>query len=325
VSSPGRPRVVASAALPFDVAGFLGASVDYRAPAVGRMARAELLRAVASADALITLLRDDVDDQLLAAAPRLKVVANCAVGYDNVDVAAATRRGVPVTNTPDVLTEATADFTFCLLLALARRVLEGDRLVRSGAWTGWEPGQLLGAPVAGAVLGIVGLGRIGQAVARRGAGFGMTVLYAGPRAVAVAARLGARHIAFTELLTAADFVSLHCPLTDETRRIMDAEALARMKPGAMLINTARGACVDEAALAAALATGRIAGAALDVFVSEPAVHPDLRASERVLLAPHLGSATTQARAAMARICAEAVRDTLAGHQPATVVNPEVFS
>jgi glyoxylate reductase len=324
------PLVVSSSRLPFDVAGALAGAAEYRAPAAGHMPRAELVAAVRDADALIALLTDRVDDELLAAAPRLRVVANCAVGYDNVDVAAATRRRVAVTNTPDVLTETTADFTFALLLGAARRLVEGDALVRSGTWTGWEPDQLLGAEVGGAALGIVGLGRIGRAVARRAVGFGMTIRYAGPRDVPGADALGAARVSLDELLARSDFVSLHCPLTEATRHLIDAAALARMRPGAILINTARGGCVDEAALAAALAAATpatpatIAGAALDVFEREPHVHAALVASEKVLLAPHAGSATTTTRGRMAGICAQAVRDALAGRRPATVVNPEVY-
>ena len=316
--------VVSSSALPFDVADFLGSKAQYRAPAAGRMSRQELLDAVAGADALIALLRDRVDDELLDAGPGLRVVANCAVGYDNIDVAAATRRGIPVTNTPDVLTEATADFAFALLLAAARRVVEGDRWVRAGTWTGWEPGQLLGASVGGATLGIVGLGRIGQAVARRARGFGMDVIYAGPRDVAGAAELGARRATMNELLAGSDFVTLHCPLSPQTRHLIDAAALAKMRATAILVNTARGGCVDEAALARALEDGTIGGAGLDVFEREPQVHPELLTSERVVLAPHAGSATNATRAKMCEICACAVRDALSGRRPETVINPEIY-
>jgi glyoxylate reductase len=317
----GKPRVVVSAALPVDVLAVLGDGVEVDVPAAGGRARADLLAAVAGADALVSLLTDRIDDELLAAGPRLRVVANVAVGYDNVDVVAATRRGVWVCNTPDVLTDATADFTFALLLAAARRVVEGDALVRSGTWRGWEPGQLLGADVGGRTLGIVGLGRIGRAVARRGRGFAMSLLYAGPREVAGADDLGATRVDLDELFAESDFVSLHCPLTPETRGLVDAAALARMRPGAILVNTARGACVDEAALAAALAAGRPGGAALDVFAAEPAVHPALVADRRVVLAPHAGSATTTVRARMAEISLRAARTVLEGGHPDTVVNP----
>jgi glyoxylate reductase len=316
--------VVSSSALPLDVPALLGPNIRYRAPAEGHWERARLLAEVREADGLIALLVDRVDEDLLAAGPRLRIVANFAVGFDNVDVAAASARGVVVTNTPDVLTDATADFAFALLLAAARRLVEGDALVRSGHWTGWAPGQLLGAEVAGRTLGLVGLGRIGQAVARRARGFDMRILYSGPRAVAEAAALGAERVALEELLAQADFVSLHCPLTDDTRGLIDAAALAQMKPGAILVNTARGGCVDEGALAEALAGGRPGGAGLDVFAAEPLVHPDLVASPRVVLAPHAGSATTTARRRMGEICATAARAVLEGRRPDTAVNPEVF-
>jgi glyoxylate reductase len=316
--------VVSSSALPLDVAALLGPEIRYRAPEQGHWDRARLLAEVPGADGLIALLVDPVDAELLAAAPGLRVVANFAVGFDNVEVAAASARGVVVTNTPDVLTDATADFAFALLLAAARRVVEGDALVRSGRWTGWAPGQLLGAEVAGRTLGLIGLGRIGQAVARRARGFDLRVLHTGPRPVAAAEALGAERVPLPALLAESDFVSLHCPLTDETRGLIDAAALAQMKPGAILVNTARGACVDEAALAAALGAGHLGGAGLDVFAAEPLVHPDVLASPRVVLAPHAGSATTTARRRMGEICATAVRAVLEGRRPDTVVNPEVF-
>jgi len=316
------PLAVCSAALPIDIRPILGPGVALHIPPRGSLSRAELTAALGEADALIALLDVAVDESLLGAAPRLRVVANHAVGYDNVDVAAATRRGIVVTNTPDVLTDATADFTFALILAAARRLGEGEVLARSGAWLGWAPDQLLGQSVAGRTLGVIGFGRIGQAVARRAAGFAMNVLYTSPREVAGAA---ARRVALDELLAAADVVSLHCPLTAETRHIIDRAALAKMKPTAVLVNTARGPCVDEEALAAALEHGTIAGAGLDVFENEPSIHPALLASRKVVLAPHLGSATLEARGGMARMCAEAVAAVLAGRRPAHPVNPEVLA
>ncbi|HLU66975.1 MAG TPA: D-glycerate dehydrogenase [Kofleriaceae bacterium] len=317
--------VVSSAALPIDLRPHLPQEITLRVPEDGSFPRAALLAELAGADALISLLDVRVDDELLAAAPRLRIVANCAVGYDNVDVPAATRRGVVVTNTPDVLTDATADLAFALLLAAARRLGEGEALIRSGAWQGWAPGQLLGQAIAGRTLGIIGLGRIGQAVARRARGFDMEILYSGPREVAAAGPLGARRVPLEELLGAADAVTLHCPLTPETRHIIDAAALARMKRTAILVNTSRGPCVDEEALADALERGVIAGAGLDVFEREPEVHPRLLASRRAVLLPHLGSATLAARGGMARLCAEAVSAVLAGRRPAHPVNPEVLS
>ena len=255
---------------------------------------------------LVCLLTDRVDQATLAANPGLRVIANVAVGVDNIDVDAARRLGVVVTNTPDVLTEATADLTLALLLAVARRIPEGDAFARSGRWDGWEllP-EHLGLDVCGRTLGIFGMGRIGQAVARRAAlGFGMPVLYHRrhrlPREQEK--RLHARYVGFDELLERSDVVSLHAPLTERTHHVIGAAELARMRPHAILINTARGPLVDEAALAEALAAGRIAGAGLDVFEREPTVHPALAARrERVVLLPHVGSATRSTRRRMAQI------------------------
>lgn len=318
-----RPRVLCTAALPVDLAVALP-DAEVIAPAAGAWRLADRSAELATADALVTLLTERVDAAVLDAAPRLKVVANYAVGFDNVDVAAATARGVAVTNTPDVLTEATADLAFALALAAARRLGEGERLVRAGRWTGWAPDQLLGVDVWGRTLGIVGMGRIGHAMARRGRGFAMDVVYAGPRDVAEAAALGARRLDLDAVFAEADVISLHCPLTPQTRGLVDARRLALVKPTAILVNTARGACVDEAALAAALAAGRLAGAGLDVFAAEPEIHPDLLAQERVILAPHVGSATTRARIRMGELCASAVRAVLAGEAPANLVNPEAW-
>ncbi|HUH02074.1 MAG TPA: D-glycerate dehydrogenase [Kofleriaceae bacterium] len=318
---PGEaPLVVATSPLPLDVGAILGASATYREPA-HRLGRDEVLDAVGEAEGLIALLTDPIDASLLAAAPRLRVVANYAVGYDNVDVPAATARGIIVTNTPDVLTDATADFTFALLLAAARRLVEGDRLARSGTWTGWAPGQHLGADISRATLGLIGLGRIGRAVAARARGFAMEVLALDRPGAAFVE--GIARVALPELLERADAVSLHCPLTPETRHIIDARALERMKPTAVLVNTARGPCVDEEALVRALAAGQIAGAGLDVFEHEPRIHPGLVASPRVVLAPHAGSATYTARRRMGEICARAIRAVLEGQRPPTIVNPEV--
>ena len=240
-----------------------------------------------------------------------------AVGYDNVDVAACAARGVVVTNTPGVLTEATADLAFGLLLATARRIAEGDRLVRRGEFKGLTPSFLLGARVHGATLGLVGLGRIGQAMARRARGFGMRVVYAGPRRTApeVERTLMATHRPIDDLLAEADFVSLHCPLTPATHHLVDAARLARMKAGSILVNTTRGSVVDEGALAAALASGPIGGAGLDVYENEPRVHPDLLRLENVVLAPHIGSAERATREAMAGIAIDNVLAVLAGRGP----------
>lgn len=271
--------------------------------------------------AVVTLLTDRVDAALLARTPRLRVVANMAVGVDNVDLAACRARGVAVTNTPGVLTEATADLAFGLLLCAARRIAEGDRLVRRGAFPGWSPSFLLGARVHGATLGVVGLGRIGQAVARRARGFGMRVVYAGGRPLApeLERALGAVRVGVDDLFAGCDFVSLHCPLVPETRHLVNAARLARMRPGAVLVNTARGPCVDEAALAGALARGPLGAAGLDVFEDEPRVHPALLALDNVVLAPHIGSADRPTREAMARVAADNVLAVLAGGAPLTPV------
>src|SRR3954471_1983285 len=272
--------------------------------------RAELLRRVREVSGLVPTLADRVDTGLLDAAPRLRVVANHAVGYDNVDVPACTARGVWVTNTPDVLTDATADLAWALILALARRLREGERMLRAGQFRGWAPTMLLGRELRGRTLGILGYGRIGRAVARRAEGFGMRVLFT--------ARGGG--VAFDELLEQSDVVSIHCPLTAETRHLFGPAELLRMKRGALLINTARGPIVDEAALVAALEAGHLGGAALDVFENEPAVHPGLLRRDDVVLLPHLGSATLDTRERMARIALEQVERVLRGEKPTTAVN-----
>ncbi|TQM11654.1 2-hydroxyacid dehydrogenase [Pseudonocardia kunmingensis] len=288
---------------------------------------AELRAAVAGYDGLICLLTDRIDEELLAANPQLRVVANVAVGYDNIDVAAATRAGVAVTNTPRVLTDATADLAFTLLLSTARRVPEGDAFLRAGQYTHWRINQeQLGVDVFGATLGLFGLGQIGRAVARRARGFDMTVLYHDVARLPEQdeRELGVTYVEFDELLARSDFVSLHAPLLDSTRHRFDAAAFAAMKPTAMLINTARGPLVDEAALAAALRDGVIAGAGLDVYEREPEVEAQLlELRERVVLLPHLGSATGTTRREMCRMAARNVRDALSGERPENLVNVEV--
>ncbi len=272
-------------------------------------------------EAIVSVVTDRIDEALLARAARLRIVANVAVGYDNIDVGACAARGVVVTNTPGVLTETTADLAFGLLLAAARRVAEGDRLVRRGAFAGWTPTFLVGSRVHGSTLGLVGLGRIGQAMARRARGFGMPVLYAARTRASqnVERPLGATAVSLDELFQLADFVSLHCPLTPETRHLVNAARLARMKPGAVLVNTARGACVDESALAFALRVGPIAAAGLDVFEDEPRVDAALLALDNVVLAPHIGSADRPTRVAMAAMAIDNVRAVLAGQSPIHLV------
>lgn len=287
------------------------------------MTRAELLEGVRGCRAVLTQLVDRVDDELLdAAGPGLELIANYAVGLDNVDVAACTRRGVLVSNTPGVLTEATADLTWALILAVARRVVEGDRLMRSGGYPGWSPTFLLGSDVSGKTLGVIGLGRIGAAVARRARAFHMRVLYAGPRPKAHAAEVGAEHVPLERLLAESDFVSLHCPLRPDTRHLIDERRLRAMKPTAFLINTSRGPLVDEPALVRALMGGWIAGAGLDVTEREPEFEPALAMLDNVVLLPHVGSATREVRTAMGDLAVDNVLDLLAGRRPRTCVNPE---
>ncbi len=268
------------------------------------------------AEAAICTLTDRVDASMLAGTTRLKILANYAVGYNNIDVAAATARGIVVTNTPDVLTDSTADLTWALILAVARRVAEGDAYVRSGAWSGWAPTQLLGTDVSGKVLGIVGMGRIGQAVAQRAAGFNMRICYTS-RTPQAPGRLPSQweQRALPDLLKAADFVSLHVPLTPATHHLINARHLALMKPTAFLINTSRGPVVEEAALVDALIQRRLAGAGLDVFEQEPVFHPSLRELRQVVLLPHLGSATLATRVRMGMICLDNIAALFAG-QPA---------
>jgi len=278
----------------------------------------ELAGLVGDAEALICLLADRVDRSVFAGCPGLRVVANYAVGVNNVDLAAATAARVWVTNTPDVLTDATAELTWALLLAVVRRVVEGDALVRSGGFSGWRPELLLGRGLQGKTLGIIGFGRIGQAVARRASGFGMEVVYHARRPASwTAARYEADLDTF---LVAVDVVSMHCPLTPETRNLLNRRRLGLLRPEAFLINTSRGEVVDEAALAEALAAGRLAGAGLDVYELEPKVHPGLLSLPNVVLLPHLGSATREARSAMAELAVDNVLAVLAGRSPLTPVN-----
>jgi glyoxylate reductase len=318
-----RPRIVVTRRIPEPALDLLRAAGEtWVSPHDRPLGLAELLDAVAGAEAVVTLIHDLVDDDVLdAAGARLRVVANVAVGYDNVDVAACARRDVLVTNTPGVLTEATADLAFALVLMATRRLGEGERYVRSGATWSWSMDFLLGSGLQGKTLGVVGLGQIGRATAQRARAFGMAVAYAGPRRAdpSVEAGLDARYLPLPELLARADVVTLHCPLRPETRHLIDAAALARMKPTAFLVNTTRGPVVDEAALVAALRDGIIAGAGLDVYEEEPIVHPGLLELENVVLLPHLGSATTETRAAMAVLAARNVAAVLRGDAPLTPV------
>ncbi|MCX7635412.1 MAG: D-glycerate dehydrogenase [Syntrophales bacterium] len=289
--------------------------------------RVALLNLVADREGLLAMITDTVDGEVMDRAPALRIVANMAVGYNNIDVAEATRRGILVTNTPGVLTEATAELAFALLLAVARRVVEGDRMVREGRFRYWAPFLFLGTEVSGQTLGIIGLGRIGRAVARRAQAFNMRVLYYNRQRLdsEEEKRLGVTYVPQEDLLRQADFVSLHVPLTEETRHLIDARALALMQPTAFLINTSRGPVVHEAALVEALKNRRIAGAGLDVYEEEPRLAPGLSELENVVLLPHVGSATVATRIRMAQLAAENLLAGLAGKRPPHLVNPEVLT
>jgi len=290
--------------------------------------RDALIAGVRSCDILFSLLHDRIDREVVAANPKLRAIASMSITPDNIDVAAATARRIPVTVVPALAVESTADTHFALLLAVARRVVEGDQLVRAGIFPGSQANYLLGSGVHGKTIGLVGgRGRIGRAVAARARGFSMRILYCGPRPIEKAEeeRLGAIHVPLDRLLAEADFVSLHPSLTDETRHMIDARALALMKPTAFLINTARGAVVDEAALIEALTEKRIAGAGLDVFENEPDVARALTRLPIVALTPHLGSAVFEVREAMANAVADNIVALLEGRQPPNIVNPEVLS
>jgi glyoxylate reductase len=281
----------------------------------------QLRRRIADKDALICLITDAIDRAVLDAAPALKVVANVAAGYNNIDVVHARSRGVVVTNTPDVLTESVADFTWGLILAITRRLAEGERLLRRGEWKGWALDFMLGSELRGKQLGLIGCGRIGRAVAARAAAFGMRVACTTRREADGASTNSGpgEMMSFDRLLITSDVISLHVPLTQETRHLIDKRALARMKRSAFLVNTARGPVVDEAALAWALQQHLIAGAALDVYEHEPAVHPDLLSLENVLLVPHLASGTIETRSTMAELAVDNVIEVLAGRPPLTPV------
>jgi glyoxylate reductase len=303
-----RPRVLLTRRIPSSVLALLESETDVDLyEGEGTMPRADLIRRVADKQGLISVLTDRVDGEVLDAAPALRVVANIAVGFDNLDVPAARTRGVVATNTPDVLTDAVAELTWALILAVARRVAEGDRLIRADGWKGWAFDFMLGAELRGKQLGIIGPGRIGLAVAAKAPAFGMTTVFA------------TRDKGLDQLLVSSDVVSIHVPLTRDTRHLIDRRALARMKRSAFLINTARGAVVDEEAIAWALKERLIAGAALDVYEREPEVPPALRAFENVVLAPHLGSATRETRTAMAELAVRNVLAVLRGDEALTPI------
>jgi glyoxylate reductase len=290
------------------------------------MSRPELLAAVAGKDGVLCLLTDKVDAELFDAAPKVRGYANYAVGYDNMDVAEATRRKIPLSNTPDVLTDATADMAWALLFSVARRVVESDTVMRSGSWKGWGPLQFIGGDIFGATLGIVGAGRIGAAMAARSKGFNMKVVYSDARPnEALERELGARRVEFEELLAVSDYVSVHVPLMPETRHLFNAAAFAKMKRTAYLINTSRGPVVDEAALVTALRDRTIAGAGLDVYEKEPLMADGLAALDNVVITPHTASATFASRRGMATKAATNLLAILEGRRPPDCINPGVLT
>lgn len=295
-------------------------------PHDGYMAREELLTTVADVDALVCLPSERIDAELLDAAPRLRVVSNYAVGFNNIDVDAATARGVMVTNTPDVVTDATADLAWAILMAIARDVLVVDRFARSGEWKEWRPERFVAADITGTTLGIVGLGRIGQAMARRAAGFDMRVLYSDVRRASqeIERRSGAEFVEMDSLLRDSDFVTLHVPLNEATHHLIGERELSLMKPTAYLVNASRGPIVDEQALVRALRSHEIAGAALDVYENEPRLAEGLAVLDNVILIPHLGANSRRTRDRMAGLTVENVVAALSGDVPPTLVNPEVL-
>lgn len=321
------PLIYVTRQLPTPILAFLQTCGDVRVWEPDEaIPRALLLQHVAAADALLCMVTERVDEELLAHAPRLRVVANMAAGYDNVDVPALTRRGVLLTNTPGVLAETTADLTFALILSSARRISEGERLVRSGRWHTWSPFGFLGQDVHHATLGILGLGQIGMEVAKRARGFEMRILYTNrTRNKAAEERFGCRHVDLTTLLQDSDFLSVHVPLTPETRGMLSLPQFRLMKRTAFLINVARGPVVDQRALFLALRDGLIAGAALDVTDPEPISQEDpLLTLDNCLIVPHIGSASVATRTRMATLAAENIAAFLSGRRPPTPVNPEVL-
>ena len=323
-----EPKIVVTRRIPEPAVEILREAGDvWVSPDDRPLEVSELHDAISGADVVVTLLHDKVDDAFLdAAGDQLRAVCNVAVGFDNIDVPAATKRGVLVTNTPAVLTEATADLAMTLILAVTRRIGEGERIIRAREPWSWHMFMLLGTGLQGKTLGVVGMGAIGQSLARRAKAFGMDIVYSDARQAPaeVEQELGARRVELDELLRTADVVSIHAPLMDETRHLINADTLALMKESAYLVNSARGPIVDEAALVDALKAGQIAGAGLDVYENEPETHPGLVDLDNVVLLPHLGSATIETRTAMGVLAAENAVLALRGERPKTPVNPEVL-
>ena len=323
-----RPKVYVTRRIPEQGIDLLRQVADVEVnPEDAPLDRAVLLAKATECDGILGLLTDRIDGEFFDAAPNLKGYANYAVGFDNIDVAEATRRSVPVSNTPGVLTDATAECAWALLFAVARRVAETDRIMRSGNWPGWGPLQFLGHGVTGKTLGVVGAGRIGTAFALMSRGFNMEVLYtssSGRRNAVLDQELHAELVPFETMLKKADFVSIHTPLTPKTRHLFDAAAFAKMKPTACLVNTARGPAIKEDDLVNALKSGEIAGAGLDVYENEPAMAPGLAKLDNAVLLPHVGSATTKTRTDMATLAARNLVAMLEGRRPETCLNPELF-
>ena len=322
-----KPSVLVTQRIPEQALALVQAVCDVQFDSQEQCLTPEALRrAVVGKKGMICLVTDQIDAQVLEAGTALKVVANVAVGYDNIDIQAATQRGIVVTNTPGAVTEATADLTWGLLLSIARRIPEGERYIRAGQWREWKFMFMLGHDIYEQTLGIVGMGRIGQAVARRAQGFGMRVLYHNRRCLdaALEKALGVTWVELPTLLQQADFVSMHVPLTVETTHLISEAELRMMRPTAYLINTARGAVVDEKGLVRALTEGWIAGAALDVFEREPEIPQALLALENVVLVPHIGSASVATRTKMAVMAAENLLAAVRGDRPPNAVNPEVY-
>jgi glyoxylate reductase len=326
MSDDQRPSILVTQTLPEEGMERLRNSADIVVWEEDRpMPRNELLRHIVGKDGILCLLSDRIDDELMDLCPTLKVIGNYAVGYDNVDVVTATSKGIPVINTPGVLTEATADLAFSLLLATARRIVESDRFIRAGKFKTWGPKLMLGKDVYGSTLGVIGAGKIGEAVLRRGKGFHMELLYSSrTRKPHIEEELGARYMEMDELLRASDYVSLNCPLTDDTRHLIGPRELSLMKEDSVLINTARGPVVDEKALYQVLSEGRIGGAGLDVFEEEPKIYPPLLELDNVTMVPHIGSSTVTTRRKMAFMVIDGMLDVIAGKSVDNIVNPEVL-
>lgn len=324
-----RPKILLTRVLPRAAMEFLEKYFDLDVNRDDRvMPHAALIEAIRDREGLICLLTDRIDRNVIVSAPNLKVIANYAVGYDNIDLAEASKRRIPVTNTPDVLTETTADLAFGLLLAAARRIVESDRFLRTGGFGGWAPELMLGIDVHGKTLGIIGMGRIGRAVARRAQGFEMKVLYydAQPLPAADEKGSGVEYCPLSHLLDVSDFVSIHAPLNAQTHHLISDIEFNKMKKTAFLVNTARGPIVDEDALVRALEDKRIAGCALDVYENEPAVTPGLLGMDNVVLVPHIGSASIETRTKMASMVAGNVVAVLIDHEePPNIVNPGIYT